>query len=105
MSSCLNCLGKFVFKSFKACALGNLRHGLKFHSHSLADRRDLLGDSDHFLELLNFVVVSQPVLEDLSNKIGKERLELFMECRNVGSGSGHCCFQQGLATSWGDGLV
>jgi hypothetical protein len=65
----------FVFKSFKARALGDFRHGLKFHSHISADRGDVLGDGNHFLELLTFVVISQCILEDLSNKIGKERLE------------------------------
>ena len=95
----------FVFKSFKARALGDFRHGLKFHSHVLADCEDVLGGGNHFLELLTFVVIGRCVLEDLSNKIGKERLELFMERLNVGSGSGHCCFQWGVASCWGDASV
>jgi len=97
-------LGKFVFKSFKARALGDFRHGLKFHSHGSADRRDVLGGGDHFLELLIFVVKSRHVFEDLSDKIGEERLELLMKRLDVGIGSGHCCFQWGFASSWGDGL-
>jgi hypothetical protein len=42
-------------------------------------------------------------LEELLDKISRERLELFVECIDVGIGSGHCCFQRGFATSWGDG--
>ncbi len=60
---------KFVFKSFKARTLGDFRHCLKLHSHSLTDCRDVLGDGKHFLELVTFVVESQHILEDLSGKI------------------------------------
>jgi hypothetical protein len=101
----LDGLSESVFKSLKARALGDFRHGLKFHSYGSADRRDVLRGGVYFLEFLAFEVGNQRILKDLSNKIGKEGLEIFVERLDVGIGSGHCCFQRGFATSWGDGLV
>jgi hypothetical protein len=44
------------------------------------------------------------ILEDLSNKISKERLELYTERLNVGSGSGYWCLQWGLFPVGGTAL-
>ena len=46
---------------------------------------------------------SRHVLEGLSKKVGEEGLELLMERLDIDIGSGHCCFQWGLASDWGDG--
>ena len=44
------------------------------------------------------------VCEDLSNKIGKEGLEFFVESLDLDICSGYCCFQRGVAGG-GNGLV
>ncbi len=71
----------------------------------MADCRDVLRGGVYFLKFFTFEVGNRRILEDLSNKIGRERSEFFVEHLDVGIGSDHCCFQRGFATSWGDGLV
>jgi hypothetical protein len=51
-------------------------------------------------------VKSERIFEDATNKVFKEKLEFFMERRNIDLRSGKSCFQWGCHSSWfGGGLA